>query len=56
MTNSKLRINFNAGPAALPPSVMEEAAQAIINYNNSGLSILGIPHRGKYFDEILERK
>lgn len=54
MTNSKLRINFNAGPAALPPSVMEEAAQAIINYNNSGLSILGIPHRGKYFDEILE--
>lgn len=38
-------INFGAGPAALPPSVMAEAAQAVLNYNHTGLSILEIPHR-----------
>lgn len=47
-------INFGAGPAALAPSILAAAAQAIVNYNNSGLSILEIPHRdGKHFDEIL---
>jgi phosphoserine aminotransferase len=39
-------INFGAGPAALPASVVAEAAQAVLNYNNTGLSILEIPHRG----------
>lgn len=51
---SELKINFNAGPAALPQVVLEEAAQAILNYNNAGLSILSLPHRGKDFDAILE--
>ncbi len=54
MKNDKLKINFNAGPAALPLSVMEEASQAVMNYNNTGLSILSISHRGKLFTEILE--
>lgn len=54
MRNDKLKINFNAGPAALPPMVLEAAAQAVLNYNDTGLSILSIPHRGKLFDEILE--
>lgn len=51
---SKLKINFNAGPAALPQSVLEEAAQAVLNYNNTGVSILSMPHRGKDFSAILE--
>lgn len=46
-------INFGAGPAALPAGVLAEASRAILDYNNTGLSILGIPHRGKLFDAIL---
>src|SRR5690554_3362531 len=47
-------LNFNSGPASLPQEVLQEAAQAILNYNNSGLSILEIPHRGPLFRDILE--
>jgi phosphoserine aminotransferase len=47
-------INFDAGPAALPKEVLQQASEAILNYNNSGLSILEIPHRGKLFEEILQ--
>jgi phosphoserine aminotransferase len=39
--------NFSAGPAILPKIVLEEAAQAILNFNNRGLSILEVSHRGK---------
>lgn len=47
-------INFGAGPAALPASVLAEAAQSVLNYNHSGLSILEIPHRGtNLFPDIL---
>lgn len=46
--------NFGAGPAALPKEVLQEASEAIINYNNSGLSILEIAHRGSLFTAILE--
>ncbi|MES2703761.1 MAG: 3-phosphoserine/phosphohydroxythreonine transaminase [Bacteroidota bacterium] len=48
------KINFNAGPAALPPEVLHDAAKAIRKYKNTGLSILELPHRGKEFLEILE--
>lgn len=54
MTNIKSKINFGPGPAALPQEVLEEAAAAVINYSDSGLSILEIPHRGDLFDDILE--
>lgn len=37
----------------LPPSVEEKAAAAVLNYNNSGLSVLEIPHRSEAFLEIL---
>jgi len=47
-------INFDAGPATLPRTVLEQASEAIRDYNNSGLSILEIPHRGKAFEAILE--
>ncbi len=38
----------------LPKEVLEEAAQAVLDYNGTGLSILSIPHRGQLFKEILE--
>ena len=53
-SNSKHITNFGSGPAALPQQVLAEASEAVLNYNNSGLSILEIPHRGKLFDAILE--
>lgn len=48
------KINFGPGPAALPEEVLQQASEAVIDYNQSGLSILEIPHRGKLFDAILE--
>lgn len=48
------KVNFGPGPAALPKEVLQEASEAIIDYDKSGLSILEIPHRGKLFDAILE--
>jgi len=45
--------NFNAGPGILPPEVMQQASEAILNFNNSGLSILEIGHRTPLFEEVL---
>ncbi len=47
-------INFGSGPAALPPEVLQQASEAVIDYNDSGLSILEIPHRGSLMNSILE--
>lgn len=46
--------NFNAGPASLPPKVLKEAAAAVLNFENSGLSILEIAHRSPQFIAVLE--
>lgn len=48
------KINFGAGPAALPEEVLKEASGAVINYEDTGLSILEIQHRSTWFDNILE--
>lgn len=45
--------NFNAGPSVLPQVVYEEAAQGVLNYNNSGLSILEIGHRTTAFESVM---
>ena len=50
----KRKINFNAGPAMLPAEVLQEAALAIEEYKNTGISILETQHRGKDFEEIIE--
>jgi phosphoserine aminotransferase len=46
--------NFNAGPSILPREVFEEAAKAIINYKDTGLSILEIGHRTPMIESMLE--
>ncbi|MBK8495504.1 MAG: 3-phosphoserine/phosphohydroxythreonine transaminase [Chitinophagaceae bacterium] len=46
--------NFNAGPSILPKTVFETASQAILNYNNTGLSILEIGHRTALFQEVMD--
>ena len=45
--------NFNSGPSILPPEVLEQAAAAIHNFNNTGLSILEIGHRTSHFVEVV---
>jgi phosphoserine aminotransferase len=45
--------NFNAGPSVLPQTVFEQASKAILDYNNSGISILEMGHRTKLFEEIM---
>lgn len=46
--------NFSAGPCVLPQEVFQEASQAVLDYKNSGLSILEISHRSKDFVEVME--
>ncbi len=46
--------NYSAGPCILPQTVFEKSAQAILDFNNSGLSILEISHRSKDFVAVME--
>ncbi|MFA7444479.1 MAG: 3-phosphoserine/phosphohydroxythreonine transaminase [Flavobacteriaceae bacterium] len=46
--------NFSAGPSILPQEVLQQASQAVLNFNNSGLSILEISHRSKDFVAVME--
>ena len=46
--------NFSAGPSILPQEVFEKSAQAVLDFNNSGLSILEISHRSKDFVAVME--
>jgi phosphoserine aminotransferase len=46
--------NFGAGPSILPQEVFEQSAQACLDYNGIGLSLLEISHRSKEFEAILE--
>jgi phosphoserine aminotransferase len=48
------KINFNAGPAAMPSEVLHDASKAVRKYKNTGVSILELPHRGKDFMDIIE--
>ena len=46
--------NFNSGPSVLPKEVFEQASQAILDYNGTGLSILEIGHRTPLFQDIID--
>lgn len=46
--------NFNAGPAALPLEVLEEAQKELVDYKGSGMSILESSHRGKEYAAVHE--
>lgn len=46
--------NYSAGPCILPQEVFKEASHAILDFNNSGLSILEISHRSKDFVNVME--
>ncbi len=46
--------NFSAGPAVLPEAVLKEAAEEILDYNGSGMSVMEMSHRSKFFEDIIE--
>lgn len=48
------KYNFNAGPSILPQEVIKQTAEAILDFQGEGLSILEISHRAKYFQPVLD--
>jgi phosphoserine aminotransferase len=46
--------NFNAGPSILPKEVFQQASEAVLNYQNTGLSILEIGHRTSTFQAVMD--
>ena len=46
--------NFSAGPAILPESVLEIVRDNILNYENSGMGVMELSHRGSHFKSIIE--
>lgn len=47
--------NFAAGPAMLPESVLKRAADEMLNWNNSGMSVMEMSHRGPVYLGIFEK-
>ena len=46
--------NFSAGPAVLPEEVLREAADEMMDYQGTGMSVMEMSHRSKAYDEIIK--
>lgn len=46
--------NFSAGPACLPEEVLKEAAEEMLDYCGSGMSVMEMSHRSSTFDQIIK--
>lgn len=46
--------NFSAGPAVLPEEVLREAADEMMDYRGSGMSVMEMSHRSKVYDTIIK--
>lgn len=46
--------NFSAGPAVLPEEVLREAAEEMMDYRGSGMSVMEMSHRSQTFQEIID--
>jgi len=51
--NGNKKHNFGAGPCILPESVLRKAADAVIDWNDMGLSILEVSHRSPEFESVV---
>lgn len=45
--------NFNAGPSALPLPVLQLAQEELVNFKNTGMSVMELSHRSKEFEDVL---
>lgn len=48
----KRAYNFNAGPSALPEEVLREAQEELINFKNTGMSVMELSHRSKEYEAV----
>lgn len=46
--------NFSAGPAVLPEDVLKEAADEMLDYRGTGMSVMEMSHRSKAYDTIIK--
>lgn len=46
--------NFSAGPAVLPVEVLQEAADEMLDYKGTGMSVMEMSHRSKAFETIIQ--
>ena len=46
--------NFSAGPSMLPESVLNRAAEEMLDYNGTGQSVLEMSHRSKAYEPIIQ--
>lgn len=46
--------NFSAGPAVLPKEVLVKAQSEMVNYENSGMSVMELSHRSSLFESIIQ--
>ncbi len=46
--------NFSAGPSAFPESVLQQAQKELVEWRDSGMSVMEMSHRGKHFSAIAE--
>jgi phosphoserine aminotransferase len=51
----KRAYNFNAGPSALPLSVLKRAQEELLNFQNTGMSVMELSHRSKEYDAVHTR-
>jgi len=49
-----MKHNFGAGPGILPHEVLKQAAEAVVDLNGTGLSLLEISHRSADFEAVLD--
>lgn len=49
---NKRAYNFNAGPSAIPLAVLEKAQEELINFNDTGMSVMELSHRSPAYDEV----
>jgi len=48
----KRAINFNAGPAAIPQEVLEEAREELLDWKSTGMSVMEVSHRSKEYEAL----
>ena len=46
--------NFSAGPAVLPEEVLREAAEEMLDYRGTGMSVMEMSHRSKAYETIIQ--
>ena len=52
---TKRIFNFSAGPCTLPLPALEQAAEQLVNFEDSGMSIIEMSHRGPHYDAVHNR-